>query len=31
VVSRPVEKDVTFSHIDEVALNRIVINEYSKL
>jgi AcrR family transcriptional regulator len=30
IISRNVELDSTFSHIDEVALNRIIINEYSK-
>lgn len=30
IVSRTVEQDVSFSHINEVALNRIIINEYSK-
>ena len=30
IISRSVEKDVTFLHVDEVALNRIIINEYSK-
>jgi AcrR family transcriptional regulator len=30
VVTKTIEQDVTFSHINEVVLNRIVINEYSK-
>lgn len=30
VVTRTVKEDVAFTHINEVALNRIVINEYSK-
>jgi AcrR family transcriptional regulator len=30
VVTRTIEQDLTFSHINEVALNRIIINEYSK-
>ncbi|MBT8271318.1 MAG: TetR/AcrR family transcriptional regulator [Flavobacteriaceae bacterium] len=30
MVTREVERDLTITHIDEVALNRIVINEYSK-
>lgn len=30
VISRTVENDMSFSHIDEVILNRIIINEYSK-
>lgn len=30
IISRTVVEDVSFSHINEVALNRIVINEYSK-
>jgi AcrR family transcriptional regulator len=30
IISRSVELDNTFTHIDEVALNRIIINEYSK-
>ena len=30
IISRSVEKDATFSYVDEVALNRIIINEYSK-
>jgi AcrR family transcriptional regulator len=30
VVTKTIEQDVTFSHIDEVVLNRIIINEYSK-
>ena len=30
VLTRPVETDAAFSHIDEVALHQIVINEYSK-
>lgn len=30
VISRTVEMDMSFSHIDEVVLNRIIINEYSK-
>ena len=30
VVTRTIEQDQTFSHIDEVKLNQIIINEYSK-
>ncbi|WP_204345189.1 TetR/AcrR family transcriptional regulator [Psychroserpens algicola] len=30
ILTRTIESDSTFSHIDEVALNRVVINEYSK-
>jgi len=30
VVTKTIEEDVTFSHINEVVLNRIIINEYSK-
>ena len=30
MVSKEIKKDLTITHIDEVALNRIVINEYSK-
>ncbi len=30
VVTKSIEQDVTFSHINEVLLNRIIINEYSK-
>ena len=30
ILTQPVEKDAAFSHIDEVLLNKIVINEYSK-
>jgi AcrR family transcriptional regulator len=30
VVTKSIEQDVTFSHINEVILNRIIINEYSK-
>lgn len=30
VVTKTIEQDVTFSHINEVVLNRIIINEYSK-
>jgi AcrR family transcriptional regulator len=30
VVTKTIEEDVTFSHINEVILNRIIINEYSK-
>ncbi len=30
VVTKSIEQDVTFSHINEVVLNRIIINEYSK-
>lgn len=30
VLTRTVEQDKTFSHINEVVLNRIIINEYSK-
>ncbi|MBT8257240.1 MAG: TetR/AcrR family transcriptional regulator [Bacteroidia bacterium] len=30
IVTREINEDVAFTHIDEVALNRIVINEYSK-
>ncbi len=30
IITRAVERDFTFSHIDEVKLNNIVINEYSK-
>ena len=30
VLTRPVEVDTTFAHVNEVALNRIVVNEYSK-
>ena len=30
VLTKTVEQDQTFSHINEVALNRIIINEYSK-
>jgi len=30
VVTKSIEQDVTFSHINEVVLNRIIVNEYSK-
>ena len=30
VVTKTIVQDVTFSHINEVVLNRIIINEYSK-
>ena len=30
VVTKTIEEDITFSHINEVVLNRIIINEYSK-
>jgi len=30
IISKNVEEDQAFSHINEVALNRIIINEYSK-
>ncbi|NRD24755.1 TetR/AcrR family transcriptional regulator [Winogradskyella litoriviva] len=30
VVTKTIKEDVTFSHINEVVLNRIIINEYSK-
>ncbi len=30
IMTRPTEIDTAFTHIDEVMLNRIVINEYSK-
>ena len=30
VVTRTIKEDVAFTHINEVALNRIIINEYSK-
>jgi len=30
IVTRNIEQDTTFTHINEVVLNRIVINEYSK-
>lgn len=30
VVTKTIEQDMTYSHINEVALNRIIINEYSK-
>ena len=30
VVTKTIEEDVTFTHINEVVLNRIIINEYSK-
>tara|TARA_R110002111_G_scaffold60230_9_gene100831 strand:- start:4338 stop:5012 length:675 start_codon:yes stop_codon:yes gene_type:complete len=30
VVTKTIEEDVTFSHINEIVLNRIIINEYSK-
>jgi len=30
VVTKTIEVDMTFSHINEVILNRIIINEYSK-
>ena len=30
VVTRTIEEDITFSHINEVVLNRIIINENSK-
>ena len=30
VVTRTIKEDVTFTHINEVVLNRIIINEYSK-
>ncbi len=30
ILTRTVEKDMVISHIDEVVLNRVVINEYSK-
>jgi AcrR family transcriptional regulator len=30
IVTKPIEMDTSFSHINEVLLNKIVINEYSK-
>lgn len=30
ILTKTIESDSTFEHIDEVALNRVVINEYSK-
>ena len=30
VITQPVETDDAFAHIDEVSLNRIMVNEYSK-
>lgn len=30
VVTKTIEQDVSFSHINEVVLNRIIVNEYSK-
>ncbi len=30
VVTKTIEQDITFSHVNEVILNRIIINEYSK-
>lgn len=30
VLTKTIEEDLTYTHIDEVVLNRIVINEYSK-
>ena len=30
VVTRSIKEDVTYTHINEVVLNRIIINEYSK-
>ncbi|OZV66881.1 TetR/AcrR family transcriptional regulator [Winogradskyella aurantia] len=30
VLTRTIEQDMTFSHINEIVLNRIIINEYSK-
>jgi AcrR family transcriptional regulator len=30
VVTRSIKEDITFTHINEVVLNRIIINEYSK-
>ena len=30
VVTRTIKEDLTFSHINEVVLNKIIINEYSK-
>lgn len=30
ILTRTVEKDIFISHIDEVALNKVVVNEYSK-
>ena len=30
VVTRTIKEDLTFTHINEVVLNRIIINEYSK-
>lgn len=30
ILTRTIESDSTFTHIDEVTLNRVVINEYSK-
>ena len=30
ILTRTIESDSTFEHIDEVTLNRVVINEYSK-
>ena len=30
IVTRTIKEDVTFSHINEVKLNQIIINEYSK-
>ncbi len=30
IVTRAIQEDSTFSHINEVVLNRIIINEYSK-
>nr|WP_299387166.1 TetR/AcrR family transcriptional regulator [Allomuricauda sp.] len=30
ILTQTVEQDVSFSHVDEIVLNKIVINEYSK-
>ncbi len=30
ILTKTIESDSTFEHIDEIALNRVVINEYSK-
>ena len=30
VVTKTIEQDITFSHINEIVLNRIIVNEYSK-
>lgn len=30
IVTKAIEEDITFTHINEVVLNRIIVNEYSK-